>query len=110
MSYKSLIIYQKAFALAMKIFRITKLFPKEELFGLTSQIRGSSRSVCSNLTEGYRKENTRHISLASLLMQTWKMQKQNSGWILRWLVNTYHKQIIMSCMQRQKKLDECLLL
>lgn len=55
MSYKSLAAYEKGFALAMKIFRITKRFPKEETFGLTSQVRRSSRSVCSNLAEGYRK-------------------------------------------------------
>ena len=55
MSYKTLLAYQKAFALAMKVFTITKRFPKEELFGLTGQIRRSSRSVCSNMAEGYRK-------------------------------------------------------
>lgn len=55
MSYRSLIAYQKAFALAMKIFHLTKRFPKEELFGLTGQIRRSSISVCSNIAEGYRK-------------------------------------------------------
>lgn len=55
MSYKNLIAYQKAFASAMKIFKISKKIPKEEVFGLTSQIRRSSRSVCSNFAEGYRK-------------------------------------------------------
>lgn len=55
MSYKTLLAYQKAFALAMKIFTITKRFPKEEMFGLTGQMRRSSRSVCSNMAEGYRK-------------------------------------------------------
>jgi four helix bundle protein len=55
MSYKTLIAYQKAFALAMKIFKVSKRFPKEEIFGLTSQIRRSSRAVCSNMAEGYRK-------------------------------------------------------
>ena len=55
MSYKNLIAYQKAFAVAMEIFRLSKLFPKEELFALTSQIQRSSRAVCSNLAEGYRK-------------------------------------------------------
>ena len=55
MSYKNLIAYQKAFSLAMKIFKITKKFPKEERFGLTDQMRRSSRSVCTNLAEGYRK-------------------------------------------------------
>lgn len=55
MSYRNLLAYQKAFSLAMKIFQVTKRFPKEEMFGLTNQIRRSSRSVCSNLAEGYRK-------------------------------------------------------
>ena len=55
MSYKTLIAYQKSFALAMKIFKLTKRFPKKELFGLTSQMRRSSRTVCSNMAEGYRK-------------------------------------------------------
>ncbi len=55
MSYKTLTAYQKAFTLAMKIFKITKRFTKEEKFGLTSQIKRSSRAVCSNMAEGYRK-------------------------------------------------------
>jgi four helix bundle protein len=54
-SYKELIGYIKAFELAMRIFQITKSFPDCERFGLISQIRRSSRSVCSNLAEGYRK-------------------------------------------------------
>ncbi len=56
MSYKSLIAYQKAFTLALKIFKITKRFPKEEMFELTGQMWRSSMSVCSNLAEGYRKQ------------------------------------------------------
>ncbi|MDC6364422.1 MULTISPECIES: four helix bundle protein [Flavobacteriaceae] len=53
--YKELKAYQKAFDLAMKIFEVTKTFPKEERFALIDQIRRSSRSVCSNMAEGYRK-------------------------------------------------------
>ena len=53
--YKQLKVYQKAFELAMKIFETTKLFPKEERYSLTDQIRRSSRSVCANIAEGYRK-------------------------------------------------------
>lgn len=53
--FKDLIVYQKAFSLAMEIYQISKDFPAEERYGLTSQIRRSSRSVCSNLAEGYRK-------------------------------------------------------
>jgi len=53
--FKDLIVYQKAFSLAMEIFEISKRFPKEEKYSLTDQIRRSSRSVCSNLAESYRK-------------------------------------------------------
>ena len=53
--YRDLIVYQKAFDLAMRIFHITKKFPKEETYSLVDQIRRSSRSVCSNIAEAYRK-------------------------------------------------------
>jgi four helix bundle protein len=53
--FRNLLAYQKGFALAMDIFQLIKTFPKEELYGLSSQIRNSSRSVCSNIGEGYRK-------------------------------------------------------
>ncbi len=55
MSFKTLLGYQKGFELAMEIFHLTKLFPKSETYGLSSQIIRSSRSVCSNIAEGYRK-------------------------------------------------------
>lgn len=53
--FRNLIVYRKAFCLAMDIFNFSKNFPNDELYSLTSQIRRSSRSVCSNIGEGYRK-------------------------------------------------------
>ncbi len=53
--FRDLDVYQKAFASAMKIYEITKSFPEEERYSLTSQIRKASRSVCSNIAEGWRK-------------------------------------------------------
>ena len=55
MSFRELIAYRKGFILAMEIFEISKSFPKEERYSLTDQIRRSSRSVCINMAEGYRK-------------------------------------------------------
>lgn len=55
MDYKELLAYQKGFQLAIKIFEISKTFPIEERYSLTDQIRRSSRSVCANLAESYRK-------------------------------------------------------
>jgi four helix bundle protein len=53
--YKDLFVYQKAYKLAMRIFEISKKFPREETYSLTDQIRRSSRSVCANIGEAYRK-------------------------------------------------------
>lgn len=53
--FEKLLVYKKSFALAMRIFELTKKFPKEECYSLTDQIRRSSRSVASNIAEGYRK-------------------------------------------------------
>lgn len=56
MSFNKLIVFQKSFDLAMKVFEETKAFPKEEIYSLTDQIRRSSRSVSANVAEGYRKK------------------------------------------------------
>jgi len=54
-SAKDLEVYKKAYDLAMTIFELSKNFPNEERFALTSQIRRSSRSVCLNLREAWAK-------------------------------------------------------
>lgn len=48
-------VYRRAFAAAMSVFQITKSFPAEERYSLTDQIRRSSRSVCANIAEAWRK-------------------------------------------------------
>lgn len=55
MRFQDLLAYQKSFSLAMRIFEVTKSFPKEEMYSLTDQIRRSSRSVPANIAEAYRK-------------------------------------------------------
>jgi four helix bundle protein len=54
-SYKDLDVYNLSYKIAMDIFFLTKKFPKEELYSLTSQIVRSSRSVSSNIVEGWAK-------------------------------------------------------
>ena len=54
-SAKDLEVYKKAYRLSMEIFELSKRFPPEERFALTSQIRRSSRSVCLNLREAWAK-------------------------------------------------------
>jgi four helix bundle protein len=53
--FRELEVYRKAFSIAMIIFEITKSFPPDEKFSLVDQIRRSSRSVCSNMAEAWRK-------------------------------------------------------
>jgi four helix bundle protein len=57
MDFKDLLAYRKSFDLAMEIFELSKKFPKQEIFALTDQIRRSSRSVCAQIAEGYRKRS-----------------------------------------------------
>jgi four helix bundle protein len=54
-SFRELTVYQKAFEQAMRIFEVTKRFPKEEQYSLTDQVRRSSRSACTNIGEAWRK-------------------------------------------------------
>jgi len=54
-SAKELIVYQKAYRLAMAVFELTRAFPPEERYALTGQIRRSSRSVCLNLREAWAR-------------------------------------------------------
>lgn len=49
-------VFKKSFEQAMRIFELSKDFPKEEKYSLTDQIRRSSRSVCANLSEAFRKK------------------------------------------------------
>jgi len=55
-NFKETTAYILAFHLAMDIFETSKNFPKEETYSLTDQIRRSSRSVCTNLAEAFRKK------------------------------------------------------
>jgi len=62
MKFQDLFANKKSFALAMKIFEISKSFPKEKKYSLTDQIRRSSRSVSANIAESYRKRKyTNHF-------------------------------------------------
>ena len=65
--YRDLIVYQKAYALAMDIFEITKTFPKEEKYSLIDQIRRSSRSVPANIAEAWVKRKYPKAFISKLL-------------------------------------------
>ena len=64
--HRDLKVYQLAYKLAMEIFRLSKAFPREEIYSLTDQIRRSSRSVPANLAEGFRKRRYPNMLVSKL--------------------------------------------
>ncbi len=67
-SYRELAVWQKAMFLAEECYRVTRVFPREEMFGMTSQIRRAAVSIPANIAEGqgrqYTKEFLHHLSIA----------------------------------------------
>ncbi|MCT7986441.1 four helix bundle protein [Laspinema sp. A4] len=65
-SHEDVVVYQMSFEAAMRIFELSRSFPVEERYSLTDQIRRSSRSVCANLAEAWRKRRYKAAFLAKL--------------------------------------------
>ena len=88
-SIRDLDVYNIAFETAMTIFKISKTFPKDEKYALTDQVRRSSRSVCANLAEGWRKRKYQAVFINKLLdasqeaaeTQTWLEFALHCGYI-----------------------------
>ena len=73
-------VYRKAFETAMVIFELSKKFPKEETYSLTDQIRRSSRSVCANLAEAWRKRRY-EASFISKLNDVEAEEAETQSWL-----------------------------
>jgi four helix bundle protein len=58
-SYRDLRVWQDAMVLAVACFRLTREFPREEMFGMSSQIRRSASSIAANIAEGYGRDQSR---------------------------------------------------
>jgi len=58
-TYKELLVWQKAYHLCLELYKITQRFPKEEKFGITTQIRRAAISMPSNIAEGYGRKTTK---------------------------------------------------
>ncbi len=70
-SYKDLEIYNRSYKLASDIFWLTRKFPKEEVYSLTSQIVRSSRSISANISESVFKQHLIHALGSNTETQTW---------------------------------------
>jgi len=62
MTYKDLKVWQKADEFALEIYRITKHFPKDEIYGLTSQLRRAALSIPTNIVEGYARKGDKELA------------------------------------------------
>lgn len=82
MDFKDLTVYKKAFKLAMEIFQISKIFPKEEIYSLTGQIRRSSRGVCSAIAEAYRKRQYQDYFVSKVSDADMENSETQVCWIL----------------------------
>ncbi len=78
-THKDLRVFQNSFKVSMDIYILTKSFLKEEIYSLTDQIRRSSRSVCSNLAEAYRKEGITKLLFQNFLIVKVKLLKVKFG-------------------------------
>jgi four helix bundle protein len=59
--YRQLVVWQKSVDLTIEVYRLTREFPREEIYGLTSQLRRAAVSVASNIAEGYARRTTREL-------------------------------------------------
>jgi four helix bundle protein len=87
-SYRDLIVWQKAIAMVTEIYRATRSFPRQETYGLTSQIRRSAVSVASNIAEGQGRLSRREfhyflgVARGSLIeMETQTVIAENLGYL-----------------------------
>jgi hypothetical protein len=108
MDFKELIVYKKAFSLAMEVYEVSKKFPNEEKYSLTDQIRRSSRSVCANIAEAYRKR----LYIKNFISKLTDSQMQRTvkllyGLILPWNVIIWEKKITLRCCTNPLKLGVC---
>lgn len=100
-SFKELRVYQAAFHLQQEIFKISKSFPKEELYSLTDQVRRSSRSIGANIAEAWHKR--RYIAhFVSKLSDADGEQAEAQHWI-----ETANSCDYLSPGQREQLLKEC---
>ncbi|MBK9509346.1 MAG: four helix bundle protein [Cytophagaceae bacterium] len=107
-SYRELLIWQKSILVVTNIYKLTRDFPKEELFGITSQMRRCAISIPSNIVEGFGRKSQGdfkrflNISLGSIYeLQTQIEISQN----LEYLNTENYKYLMESCVELEKMMN-----
>lgn len=97
--FRELDVYQRAFKLAMKIYEMTKCFPSEERYSLVDQIRRSSRSVCSNLAEAWRKRKYKAV-FSNKITDAMQEASETQSWLEFCLACNYISEDIFNDMDK----------
>ena len=80
-SFRDLDVYKKSFEFSLRIHGLAHSFPKEEAYGLTSQIKRSSKSICANIAEGFAKQKTSKPEFKRFLMMAFGSCTETLVWI-----------------------------
>jgi four helix bundle protein len=107
-SAKELVVYKKAYELAMKVFEASKSFPPEERYALTSQIRRSSRSICLNLREAWAKRRYEAHFLSKLTDSDGENSETDSSLDFAkdcgYITSNQHDELVLLCQEIGKML------
>ena len=104
--FRDLIVYQKAYKLAMEIFEVTKSFPKEEKYSLIDQMRRSSRSVTTNIAEAWAKRRyEKHF--VSKLTDALGEEYETETWLdysrdCKYMESSLHQKFMSECDEVRK--------
>jgi len=112
MSFRDLKVYQAAFALQQRVFEITKSFPHEERYELTSQFRRASRSVGASISEAWQKRRYQ-AAFVSKLSDSDGEQAETQHWIgtaraCSYINQIEHDEMLAECLEIGRKLGSML--
>ncbi|MGB7209046.1 MAG: four helix bundle protein [Pyrinomonadaceae bacterium] len=105
--HQDLIVYRKAFEAAMRIFEISKSFPKEETYSLTDQIRRSSRSVPANIAEAWRKRRYVAAFISKLNDAEGEAAETQTGWKSLFVAVMSNAKVRKLYFWNMRKLSRC---
>ena len=98
-SYRDLRVWQESMTLAVECYQLTRAFPKEEMFGLSSQIRRSAASIPANIAEGHGRENTQSF-IQYLRIAQGSLKESETHLLLAERVGLFVKENIEAVLRR----------
>jgi four helix bundle protein len=107
-SYRDLRVWQEAVNLAESCYRLTKTFPKEELYGMTTQIRRASVSIAANIAEGYGRK-TRGEYIQFLYIAQGSLKELETHWLISQRVQIASPQTVNSILNQCESVGRLLL-